>query len=691
MPPTGHELHARLRAAIPRSFDALLGRFPRLLPVQAKAIPPLAEGHDVLLAAPTAGGKTEAALAPMLHRILEAEGREVEGPALLYIVPTRALVNDVYRRLQAPMQRLGLVLGRKTGDHASLPRRFPQVLITTPESLDSMLTRIPRRLLPLRALVLDELHALDGTPRGDQLAALVQRLRRVLASRSGVHASELQIAMLSATIDRPKDLAARYAQDCVLVKDHGVREMRARLAESPFGASPAAKLAALIEPEHGGKVLVFANSRADVEWGASKLRGLLPFGERVYAHHGSLAKSERERVEREFAHAKTACCFSTSTLELGIDIGDIDHVVLYGVPPDLPSFLQRVGRAGRRSGSLSFAALARDAGEVLRFGHMTQAAREGHLLTDPPVYDPGTALQQAASLLFQNPSHAIAPEHVLERLPEWQAAWWSEERLELAFEHARRHFHKVRTGHYTAGPELERAYRTGKLHGNIGAEVEVEVIEELTGRSLGTISLMKRRGAADDRMLLGGSARRMTRVRADGRVVASREDDEGADARFTGRAAPPVPGALAADLLRWIGLEPNAIHRVETEDETIFVHGLGTLRGAVVHVAASDLETLPRPGRGAAFGFRIERGHQDWPAGLAQEERLALVTKHWASKLVRQLGFGPWFPLLPEREREHAVLEAVRPRELGARLRAAELIEVHDDEQRAQLRALVRE
>ena len=338
--------HRRLVDLIPRSFDALLGRFPQLLPVQRKAIPPLAEGRNVLLAAPTAGGKTEAALAPMLHRILEEAGRDVEGPALLYIVPTRALVNDVHRRLQAPMQRLGLVLGRKTGDHASLPKQFPQLLITTPESLDSMLTRIPRRLLPLRALVLDELHALDGTPRGDQLAALVTRLRRVLASRSGAHGSELQIAMLSATIDRPKELAARYAADCVLVKDRGVREMRARLAESPFGENPAPKLAALIEPEHGGKVLVFANSRGDVEWGASKLRGLLPFGERVYAHHGSLAKSERERVERDFAHAKTACCFSTSTLELGIDIGDIDHVVLYGVPPDLPSFLQRVGRAG---------------------------------------------------------------------------------------------------------------------------------------------------------------------------------------------------------------------------------------------------------------------------------------------------------------------------------------------------------
>jgi ATP-dependent Lhr-like helicase len=527
------EEHRRLRERIARSFDALLGRFPRLLPIQAQAIEPLADGHNVLLAAPTAGGKTEAALAPILHRILEAEGREVEGPALLYIVPTRALVNDVHRRLQAPMQRVGLVLGRKTGDHASLPKQFPQVLITTPESLDSMLTRIPRRLLPTQALVLDELHALDGTPRGDQLAALVSRLRRVLASRSGSRSRPLQVAMLSATIDRPEELAARYAEDCVLIKDAGAREMRARLSESPFGENPAAKLAALIEPEQGGKVLVFANSRADVEWGASKLRGLLPFGERVYAHHGSLAKSERERVERDFAHAKTACCFSTSTLELGIDIGDIDHVVLYGVPPDLPSFLQRVGRAGRRSGAVSFAALARDDGEKLRFKHMTQAAREGHLLTDPPVYDPGTALQQAASLLFQNPSHAIAPAHVLERLPSWQAEQWSEERLEIALEHADRHFKKIRAGHYTAGPELERAHRSGKLHGNIGGEAEVEVIEELTGRSLGTISITKRRqDQADDRLLLGGSARRMTRMRSDGRIVASKEEERAGGSSF---------------------------------------------------------------------------------------------------------------------------------------------------------------
>ena len=103
-----------LHEVIPRTFDAFFDRFPRLLPIQRGAIRPLALGLDVLLAAPTAGGKTEACVAPMLQRLLDAGGRTFEGPGLLYIVPTRALVNDVYRRLTVPCQRLGVMLGRKT-------------------------------------------------------------------------------------------------------------------------------------------------------------------------------------------------------------------------------------------------------------------------------------------------------------------------------------------------------------------------------------------------------------------------------------------------------------------------------------------------------------------------------------------------------------------------------------------------
>ncbi|MFQ5504495.1 MAG: DEAD/DEAH box helicase [Planctomycetota bacterium] len=690
----GRLRQAELRQRIPRSFDAFFDRFPRLLPIQRDAIEPLADGRDVLLAAPTAGGKTEAAVAPLLGRILSLAGRGVEGPALLYIVPTRALVNDVYRRITVPLERLGLTLGRKTADHQSLGKRMPQLLVTTPESLDSMLARAPRRLLPVQAIVLDELHALDGSPRGDQLAALCVRLRRILSSRRLVP----QVAMLSATIDRPAEMAARYARGAVILRDRRRRRMAARIASSPYSESPAPSLSRLVEGQ-GGKVLVFANSRSDVEWAAGTLRGLMPFGEAVFAHHGSLSKELRERAERDFASAKLAVCFATSTLELGIDIGNVDFVVLYGVPPDLPSLLQRVGRAGRRSEKLHFLALARDRGETLRFRHMVKVAREGRLLTDAPVYDPGTALQQSASLLFQNPSRAIAPAHVLDRLPDWQQRWWSEERLERALEHAGKLFHRVTRGHYRASEELERKFRTGSMHSNIGSEAEVEVIEELTGRSLGTVSgELKQEGLVDlgrpdpgreaDPVLLAGNPRSLWE-RADGRIVAGVSPGHRGEARFKAKPAPPVPGALARDLVSWLGLDGDQIHRVETEDETFFLIGLGSVSGYVLHAAAGEQRVRPRPGRGVAFGLRFRGGHADWPAEIAQAERLRIVARGLVSRLTRLLGYGPFFASLPEDERERAVLDAVDTEGLARRLRSADVLELHDDALRRKVRQLL--
>ncbi len=670
-----------LREVIPRSFDAFFDRFPRLLPIQRGAIRPLADGLDVLLAAPTAGGKTEACVAPMLQRLLDAGGRGFEGPGLLYIVPTRALVNDVYRRLTVPCQRLGVTLGRKTADHGSLGKVIPQILVTTPESLDSRLCRAPRRLLPIRAVIVDELHALDGKPRGDQLAALLTRLRKVLATRQ----SGFQMALLSATVDRPESMAHRYGEKVLIIEDASRRRMAARIASSRFGVSPARRLVHLVEGK-GGKVLVFCNSRADVEWATNQMRGILPFGEKVFAHHGSLAKEVRERVERDFSHARTALCFATSTLELGIDIGDVDYAVLYGMPPDLPSLLQRVGRAGRRSERLSFLALARDPGEVTRFRHALHAIRGGHLLTDPPVYDPSTALQQAASLLFQNPSHEISAMHILDRLPQWQQRWWEEERLTASLASARTWFEEFAPGRFRPTEALERSYEIGTLHGNISSEPEVEVLEELTGRRLGTVA-QSQQGMGDDNLMLGGSSRSLGR-RADGRLVASVGGEEAGEARFSSRPAPPVPKALASDLLRWLDLDPERIHRVETESRTVFLHGQGTLIGALLHASADSLASR-KPGRGVAFGLVLKKGFQDWPAQIVQTERLRIVARSMRQKLKRLLGFGPFFSSLSDDEQERTVLEALDPAAVAHRFQQAEIEEVYEDDLRQKIRELL--
>jgi ATP-dependent Lhr-like helicase len=159
----------RLRARLPRTWYALFAHHPSLRPVQREGIPPLLDGHEVLLCAPTAGGKTEALVAAAL----EHAGTAVEhGPSVVYVCPTRALVNDVHRRLGPIAHRLHLRVGRHTADHRPDKDRLPHLLVTTPEGLDSRLCRHPGTLRDVRWLLLDELHLVAGTARGDQLAAL---------------------------------------------------------------------------------------------------------------------------------------------------------------------------------------------------------------------------------------------------------------------------------------------------------------------------------------------------------------------------------------------------------------------------------------------------------------------------------------------------------------------------------------
>ena len=145
-------------------------RFGRLTAVQESTIPEILDVANVVVASPTASGKTEAVIAPLAERhILE----QWEDLAVLYIVPTRALANDTLVRIEGPLQDIGITAALKHGDKPNLPKVLPNLLITTPESLDSIICRNPKALSTLRAIVLDEVHLLDNTYRGDQLRILL--------------------------------------------------------------------------------------------------------------------------------------------------------------------------------------------------------------------------------------------------------------------------------------------------------------------------------------------------------------------------------------------------------------------------------------------------------------------------------------------------------------------------------------
>ncbi|MDX3579196.1 DEAD/DEAH box helicase [Streptomyces sp. FL07-04A] len=334
-----------------------------LRPLQEASVEPLLGGEDALLLAPTAGGKTEAAVFPLLTRM---NRHGWKGTSLLYVCPLKALLNNLYPRLRTYTDWLGRTAEPWHGDIDTRVRRRilaqrPDILLTTPESLESMLvsTHVDHRAFfsGLHAVVVDEVHAFAGDDRGWHLLAVLERLSRV----SG---RPLQRVGLSATIGNPDELLTwlqgtgkgrRPAR--VVAPDPGrpTGANQARSAVPPPGdieldyVGSVANAATVIAALHRGeKRLVFCESRRTVEELGEQLRIK---GVTTFLSHASLSVDERRRAEAAFAEGRDCVIVSTSTLELGIDVGDLDRVIQLDAPPTVASFLQRLGRTGRRPGS----------------------------------------------------------------------------------------------------------------------------------------------------------------------------------------------------------------------------------------------------------------------------------------------------------------------------------------------------
>ena len=441
---TGHEGDHALIESLGPAGSAFFGGFRSLREVQRQAIPRILAGHDVLLASATASGKTEAVLAPLLARTLSRVRREDSGVRMLLIAPTRALVNDLVSRLDGPLGRLNLSCGRQTGDHKQKSRR-PFVLITTIESFDSMIVRnghVERGLVTdhllagLVAIFIDEVHLFDKTARGDQLCWLLGRLRRIrrLRGRSGKDGrAGLQVCAGSATISDPEGLAQRVlGRAAVVVRVSGVRRIellapsdtrKCLLLDESVDTAELCKHIELAPPEKliktaedriwtamaslgdvpMRKALVFVPTRSLVDRLATHLNGTLLRRREVtvLAHHGSLERAVRESAEVDFSAATDAILVATTTLEVGIDIGDVDFVTLIGAPPTTRSLLQRIGRAGRRTGCTRVLAVPRTVIEQMAMASMLTAARAGCIDSDHYARRWSVFIQQAASFVAQ--------------------------------------------------------------------------------------------------------------------------------------------------------------------------------------------------------------------------------------------------------------------------------------------------
>jgi ATP-dependent Lhr-like helicase len=397
-----------LKNSLPRTWDAFFGRHGNFTSVQTAAIPPLLAGKNVMLCAPTASGKTEAALAPLIERYLSPV-RPTSQLSIVYLLPTRALVNDLWARLYPPFEILHITLAVKTRDFNNFtPANPSDVLLTTPESLDSLLASQAKVLNGVRAVIVDELHIFEDTVRGDQLKVLLKRLQQIRthAFKIGDNPNaEIQYVALSATLTAPEVVAACYFSDPHVIQISGNRVMDIE-SVALDSESPTALLTYLSTFRQRGwrKALAFCNTRAEVEAYATTVRaGSSPFGDSVFVHYSNLERERRYEIEQQFAQAETAICFASSTLELGIDIGNIDVALLIGAPGSSESFMQRVGRTNRRQPKARAACFYRTSLERAMFEALPNTAMRTYQLS----FRPSVVIQQIFSLLKQSPTAAL--------------------------------------------------------------------------------------------------------------------------------------------------------------------------------------------------------------------------------------------------------------------------------------------
>ena len=339
--PVFESLHEALRGAIQ---DGLGWR--SLRPVQELAFEAVASGANCVILAPTAGGKTEAALFPMVDAILK---NRWTGPSVLYICPLRALLNNLEPRVRNICGLVGLSAFKWHGDvEASQKKHFlaepADILMTTPESLEAMLLsqRIdPRQVFGrLRFFMVDDVHAFAGDDRGAHLLSVLERLQRFAVE-------DVQRVALSATVGNP-DLLLKWLAGSSQRPGQVVRpphEPKARMLRVVSVPPNGAFVSVAAAEARGKKTLLFVESRRQAEAAASGLRDAIPT---VFVHHSSVSREARAQAEEAFATAPEAAIVATATLELGIDVGDLDLVQQYEAPRTVSSFLQRLGRTGRR-------------------------------------------------------------------------------------------------------------------------------------------------------------------------------------------------------------------------------------------------------------------------------------------------------------------------------------------------------
>ncbi|MCS6931358.1 MAG: ligase-associated DNA damage response DEXH box helicase [Acetobacteraceae bacterium] len=602
-------------------------------------------GRSALLIAPTGGGKT---LAGFLPSLVELSEQPREGLHTLYVSPLKALAVDIARNLAAPVEEMALPvrIETRTGDTPANRRarqraRPPHLLLTTPESLALLLSLPDAGAMfgGLSAVVLDEVHALAGTKRGDQLAlclarlqALAPRLRRVGLSATVAHPEALR-AWCSATAD-PRDIAliegtggAEPMLETILPEGHLPWGGHMGLASAPeiYRRIEAARV-----------TIVFVNTRAQAELMFQALWRLNEANLPIALHHGSLTVEQRRKVEAAMAAGRLRAVVATAALDLGIDWGDVDQVIQVGAPKGVSRLLQRVGRANHRMEEPSRAVLVpANRFEVIECRAAVEAIAAGELDGEPPR--PGgldVLAQHLLAMACHAPFHPDAMYEEVRRAAPYSALSRRDfdDTLRLAenggyalsgYERFRKLFRDSEGRMHIAGKAAARQVRM-----NLGTIVETPLIQVKLrgGPVLGEVeewfvSTLE----PGDCFLFAGQVLRYERLEPT-RILVSRGGE--GDPRVPTYAGSRMPltthlaarvRAILAEPARWGGL-PEPVREWLR---------LQALRSALPEAEGLLVETFPRGGRWFLIAYCFE-------GRLAHQSLGMLVTKR-----MERAGYGP--------------------------------------------------
>ncbi|MEM2236987.1 MAG: DEAD/DEAH box helicase [Candidatus Caldarchaeum sp.] len=565
--------------------DAVVEKFGELTQPQLKSIPRILAGENLLLMAPTGTGKTEAALIPLLNKIISQPS--FEGVKILYITPLRALNRDLLERIEWWAGRFDMTVAVRHGDTAQRERRTqtlipPTILITTPETLQILLTaRLFRQhLRRVDAVVVDEVHELAGDKRGSQLSVALERLAEITGR-------DFQRIGLSATVGSPEKVAAFLAgvgRSCSVVRVPVVRNLHVavkypepgpedfdlaeKLSIYPDVAARMNLIKSLVESHES--TLVFTNTRPLAEILTNRFRAwdeAAPIG----IHHGSLSKATRVGAEQALKMGGLAGVVCTSSLEMGIDVGRIELCIQYNSPREVTRLVQRVGRSGHSiHGTAKGVIIVTDSDDALESVVIARRALKD-LIEDVEIFENSydVLAHQLAGLVIEKKEIGLDKALNIFRRSYCFRKLTMEELLKAA-----QHLEKLGAVMRTSDNVVTQGPKTSILYdyyfnnlSMIPEEKQYLVVLESTGEPIGILDeeFVAEHGEPGTRFILMGRAWEIIQTAGERIYVSALDSLEGSVPSWVGDEI-PVPFEIAEEVGKIRRLYAEAVARGSSDD-----------------------------------------------------------------------------------------------------------------------------